>query len=53
MDRYTAQYDYISFVSIGHQALYMTVFVVDEQNPLWLSSSETIDRDSSQKENEK
>lgn len=53
MDRYTAQYDYISFVSIGHQAPYTTVFIVDEQNLLWLPSSGTIDGGSSQKENEK
>lgn len=31
----------------------MTVFVVDEQNPLWLSSSGTIEGDPSQKANEK
>lgn len=31
----------------------MTVFIVGEQNPLWLSSSGMIDVNSSQKENEK
>lgn len=31
----------------------MTVLTVGEQNPLWVSSSGTIDGNSSQKENEK
>lgn len=31
----------------------MTVFIVDVQNPLWLSSSRVIDGDSSQEENVK
>lgn len=53
MDTYTAHHVYISSVLIGHQAPYMTVFIVDEQNLSWLSSSRMIDRDSSQKENEK
>lgn len=53
MDTYTAQHVYISSVSIGHQVPSMTVFIVDEQTLLWLSSSSMIDGDSSQKENEK
>lgn len=53
MDTYTAHCVYISSVSIGHWVPYMTVFIVDEQNLLWLSSSRMIDGDSSQKENEK
>jgi len=53
MDRCTAQCDYISFVSIGHQAPYTTVFLVGEQSLLWLVSSGMIDGDSSQEENEK
>lgn len=53
MDRYTAPCDDIGFVSIGHKAPSTAVFIVGEQNLLWLSSSGMIDGNSSQKENEK
>lgn len=35
MDRYTAQYDCLSFVSRGHQAPYLTMFIVDEAFMHW------------------